>query len=95
VQVYVGHPGASVVRPVRELRAFAKVHLDPGQSEECHVSLGMRDLAHWDHRTDEWVAEPGELLVWAGPSSRHLGPPTTLVLTERWTSPASGPLDGR
>jgi beta-glucosidase len=94
-QLYVGHPDASVVRPLRELRAFAKVHLDAGGSDECRFPVGMRDLAHWDARADVWVAEPGEHLVWAGTSSRDLGQPTTLVLTERWTAPASGQLDAR
>ena len=53
----------------------------------------MRDLARWDRRADEWVADAGEYLVWAGTSSRDLTEPDTLVLTERWTSPASGPVD--
>jgi beta-glucosidase len=92
VQIYVGHPGASVPRPPRELRAFEKVALDAGHARELTVHLEMRDLARWDPRAEEWVADAGEHLVWAGLSSRHVGEPATLVLTERWASPASGPL---
>lgn len=92
VQLYVGDPDASVRRPVRELRAFAKVQLDAHESMTVAMRLGMRDLAFWDPVTDAWVAEPGEFLVWAGTSSRALSEPTSFVLTERWTAPASGPI---
>ncbi|MFL6206480.1 MAG: beta-glucosidase family protein [Acidimicrobiales bacterium] len=92
VQVYVGHPGAAAPSPVRQLRAFEKVALDPGGSRELTFSIGMRDLARWDQRGGEWVADAGEHLVWVGTSSREVGEPATLVLTERWSAPASAPL---
>ncbi len=92
VQVYVGDPAASVRRPVRELRAFAKVHLAPGESASTSHSLSMRHLAFWDPVTSAWVAEAGEYLVWAGTSSRSLSEPVPFVLTERWTAPASTPI---
>jgi beta-glucosidase len=91
VQLYVGDPEASVRRPVRELRGFAKVRLEPGESASVIITLDMRDLAFWDPVTDAWVAEPGEYLVWSGTSSRDLTEPASFVLTERWTAPASGP----
>ena len=91
VQFYVGHPASSAPCPVRQLRAFEKVTLDPGGSRELTFSLGMRDLARWDPRACEWVADAGEHLVWAGTSSRHVGEPAIVVLTERWSAPASAP----
>jgi beta-glucosidase len=92
VQVYVGEADASVPRPVRELRRFAKVHAERGEEYGCSFHLGMRDLAFWDPGSDAWVAEPGEYLVWAGTSSRALSEPVSFVLTERWTAPASAPI---
>jgi beta-glucosidase len=92
VQLYVGHPTAAAPAPIKQLRAFAKVALDPGGSRELTFPIGMRDLARWDARTEEWVADAGEHRVWAGTSSRDLGEPATVVLTERWSAPASGPL---
>ena len=92
MQLYVGHPDASVPRPLRELRAFEKVRARPGEARELTFALGMRDLARWDAGAGEWVADAGEHLVWAGTSSRDLGEPATVVLTERWTAPASGPV---
>ena len=66
VQLYVGDPEASVRRPVRELRAFAKVHLDSGESTGVRLRLTMRDLAFWDPVSSAWLAEPGELLCGRG-----------------------------
>ena len=91
VQVYVGPPQCFRPRPPAELRAFEKVTLDPGEERELTFALGMRDLAYWDAGAGEWVAEAGEHLVWAGTSSRDVGEPATIVLTGRWTAPASGP----
>jgi beta-glucosidase len=92
VQLYVGDPEASVRRPPRELRTFAKVQLSPGESRDVHLRLDMRDLAFWDPVTSAWVAEPGDFLVWAGQSSRSLSAPASVVLSERWSAPASGPM---
>jgi beta-glucosidase len=91
VQLYVGDPEASVRRAPRELRTFAKVHLAAGESTEVSLRLGMRDLAFWDPVSGAWMAEAGEFLLWAGSSSRALAEPASVVLTERWTAPASAP----
>ena len=92
VQLYVGDPDASVRRPPRELRTFAKVHLAPGETRDVRLRLTMRDLAFWDPVTSAWVAEAGDFLLWAGASSRALSGPASVVLTERWTAPASAPI---
>jgi beta-glucosidase len=92
VQLYVGHPRTGAPSPLRQLRAFEKVTLAPGESEELTFALGMRDLARWDPRAGEWVADAGEHLVWTGTSSRDVGEPATVVLTERWSAPASVPV---
>jgi beta-glucosidase len=85
VQIYVGDPVASVRRPLRELRAFAKVVLDPGATEIVEATLTNRDLAFWDARRSTWRAEAGEFLVWAGRSSRDLGVPAVLTLDSEWS----------
>jgi len=92
VQLYVGDLECSVRRPHRELRAFAKVRVEPGASTTVHLALGPRAFAFWDRREGAWVAEPGEFHLWAGRSSRSLSAPTTVVLTERWSAPASAPI---
>jgi beta-glucosidase len=92
VQLYVGDPDASVRRPPRELRTFAKVHLAPGETRDVRLRLTMRDLAFWDPVTSAWVAEAGDFLLWAGVSSRQLAAPATVTLTCGWTASAADPL---
>jgi beta-glucosidase len=92
VQLYVGDDAATVRRPLRELRAFAKVRLDAGASTTVRFTLTPRELAFWDHRTSCWRAEAGTFTIWAGRSSRDLGEPATVRLTSDWTAPPSAPL---
>jgi beta-glucosidase len=72
VQLYVGDPEASVARPPRELRAFAKVDLDAGQSETLTFRLEARDLSYWSTLAADWVLEAGEFTLAIGASSRDL-----------------------
>ncbi|MDX6256241.1 MAG: beta-glucosidase, partial [Frankiales bacterium] len=72
VQLYVGDPAASVARPPRELRAFAKVSLEPGAEQRVSLTLGARDLAYWSSLHGQWVVEGGEFTIDVGASSRDL-----------------------
>jgi beta-glucosidase len=72
VQLYVGDPEASVARPPRELRAFAKVDLDAGQSETLTFHLQARDFSFWSSAAGDWVLEAGEFTLAIGASSRDL-----------------------
>jgi len=72
VQLYVGCARSRVTRPVRELRAFARVHLSPGETSRVLLEVPMADLAYWDTATRAWVVEDTGYDVWAGPSSRAL-----------------------
>jgi beta-glucosidase len=81
VQVYVSAPAAAVARPVRELKAFAKVALEPGESERVRFALTRRDLSYYDPREGRWVLEGGEHTVAVGASSRDLRVSATVVVT--------------
>lgn len=72
VQVYVRDPEASVLRPTRELKAFTKVFLEPGESREVSFDLVARDLSYWHPGLHRWVVEGGEIVVEVGASSRDL-----------------------
>ena len=72
VQFYVGVPGSAVRRPVRELKGFAGVTLEPGESRQASALLRREDLAYWHPKLQRWVLEPGEYEVHAGVSSRDL-----------------------
>ncbi|TBT85004.1 beta-glucosidase [Propioniciclava sinopodophylli] len=72
VQVYVGNAPASVPRPPRELRAFAKVRLEPGESRTVTLPLDSRAFAFWSEVHDRWVVESGLFTIEAGPNVRDL-----------------------
>ena len=72
VQFYVGLPGSGIERAERELRGFACVSLEPGESRRVDVVIPREDLAYWDGRIDDWLVESGEYLVQVGASSRDL-----------------------
>ena len=58
----------SVTRPVKELKGFTRVRLDPGASTQLTFSLSPEDLAFYDQHMN-LVAEPGRFCVWVGGSS--------------------------
>ena len=71
-QVYVGDAESTVLRPVRELKAFAKVALDPGESKEVSFTLDKRAFAYWNSDIRDWHVETGDFTIEAGDSSRRL-----------------------
>jgi beta-glucosidase len=68
-QVYVAPPKCPVRRPVRELKGFAKVELNPGESKT--VIIPCDDLSYWDPMKKAWTITPGEYVVSVGDSSRQ------------------------
>jgi beta-glucosidase len=88
MQLYVRDPQASLHRPEKELKAFAKVQLEPGERKTVTLSLGRDALAYYDDLAHEWVAEAGEFEVLVGASSQDIraAAPFTLTDTTRWTS---------
>jgi beta-glucosidase len=67
-QLYVRTTGIAVEEPVRELKGFQRVTLQPGQTQRVEFTLGREELAHYDvqmHRT----VEPAHVAVWVGGSS--------------------------
>jgi beta-glucosidase len=77
-QLYVGDPAASVARPVRELKAFTKIDLDPGETTTVEFALTARDLSWWSTTLSDWVLEGGEFELAVGASSRDLRLTTTV-----------------
>jgi beta-glucosidase len=71
-QVYVGHPGARVPRPPKELKGFAKVSLRPGETKRVSVTLDGRAFAYYDAGGRSWRIEPGEYEVMVGRSSERI-----------------------
>ena len=72
VQVYVAPPKAKVARPVHELKGFAKVALEPGESKSVTIALDDRAFAYWSERFNDWHVEGGTYAVEVGVSSRDI-----------------------
>jgi beta-glucosidase len=78
VQLYVSDPEASLARPKRELKAFAKVALAAGASSVVRLSLTARDLSYWSVQQGAWALEGGDFDIAVGASSRDLPLVTTV-----------------
>ena len=68
VQLYVGDVVASRVRPLKELKGFQKILLEPGESRTLTFLLKVADLGFYDLDL-KYVVEPGQFKVWVGPNS--------------------------
>lgn len=80
VQVYVAPPKAKVARPVHELKGFAKVALEPGESKTVEIDLDERAFAYWSETFDDWHVEAGEYGIEAGTSSRDIADTVTVAI---------------
>jgi beta-glucosidase len=80
VQVYVGDRDASVSRPRRELKAFRKVALDPGESRVVEMDLPARAFAFWDPAARGWRIEAGDFTIEAGFSAADIVRTATIRL---------------
>jgi beta-glucosidase len=95
IQAYVRDLEASVERPVKELKGFAKVHLEAGGRTKVRLALDMRSLALFDDRQDAWCAEAGEFDLLVGQSSVDLPLRARFTLVEGWREPAGPPIEPR
>ena len=72
VQVYAAAPAGGLPRPPRELKAYGKVFLQPGESKNVELEVKTADLMTWDPTEKKWVAPAGEHVLQVGDSSRDL-----------------------
>jgi len=95
VQLYLHDPVASVTRPVKELRGFARIALRPGERKRVCFELAFEQLA-FRSLDDDWLVEPGTIEVMIGGSSEDVrlagsfevtGPAAHLERRRRFTTP--------
>ncbi|MEK3706259.1 glycoside hydrolase family 3 C-terminal domain-containing protein [Paenibacillus sp. FSL R7-0198] len=72
VQLYVSDVESIVIRPVKELKAFAKVALEPGESKVVSFTLNKRSFAYYNVDMKDWHVETGEFEIQVGSSSRDI-----------------------
>ena len=80
-ELYVGDAHATVPRPGKELKGFAKVNLKPGESRRVTLELDRRAFSFYDVTKKEWSAEPGEFTILVGSSSDNIQLQSTFTLT--------------
>lgn len=72
VQLYVSDLKASVERPVKELKAFQKVSLGPGETRDVVLTIGTDALSFYDEQQHRWRAEPGDFEALIGTASDNM-----------------------
>ncbi|MBN1920875.1 MAG: glycoside hydrolase family 3 C-terminal domain-containing protein [Anaerolineae bacterium] len=80
VQVYVHQHQAQVVRPLKELKGFAKVELQPGETKTVTVPLDFRAFAYYHPAYGRWITESGEFDILVGASSADIRCTETVTL---------------
>jgi beta-glucosidase len=78
VQLYVRDVASSITRPVKELKGFQRVSLQPGASTTVEFALGKEAFAFWNEDM-KYAVEPGEFAIMAGPNSVDLKTATLII----------------
>jgi beta-glucosidase len=69
-QLYIHQRYGSASRPVRQLKGFERIALEPGETKTLKFPLGKDELKYWNPQTKQWIVEPSEFDVWAGEDSK-------------------------
>ncbi len=69
VQLYIHQRAGSASRPVRQLKGFERLTLEPGAKQTVHFALGKDELQFWSPQLKRWVVEPEQFDLWVGGDS--------------------------
>ena len=69
VQLYVGDAESTLARPTKELKGFAKVSLQPGETQTVEFEITPEALSYYDDTKGAWTAEPGLFTAYVGAAS--------------------------
>ena len=72
VQLYIQDNESSVERPLKELKGFKKVYLQPGESQKVEFTINAQALSYFDEASHSWVAQPGVFTIHLGNSSDNI-----------------------
>ena len=93
VQLYVSDVESTPIRPVRELKGFEKVELQPGESKEVSFLLDKRAFAYWNEQISDWHVETGDFRIEIGQSSRDIEQTETVRVTSTVKLPRKYTMD--
>ena len=71
-QLYVGKQSDTIFRPVRELKGFKRVELEPGEEKEVCILFDDKSFRFYDTRTDSWETETGTYQIMIGENAEHM-----------------------
>ena len=71
-QLYIGRKSDTVFRPVRELKGFARVTLEPGESKTVHIGFDDKTFRFYDTRTNTWEIETGDYEIMVGSDAQTM-----------------------
>ncbi len=72
VQLYISDIKCSLPRPIKELKGFSKVWLEPGETKNVSMTIDRTALSFYDDTIQKWVAEPGDFIASVGNSSNKI-----------------------
>ena len=72
VQLYIRDVKSSVERPYKELKAFRKVFLQPGETQQVSLTVDQSALSYYDDKAAAWTVEPGAFEALIGPSAGQI-----------------------
>lgn len=72
VQFYVAPEKKEMIRPVRELKEFQKISLEPGESKEVNITLESRAFQYWSSRIHAWKAENADFAIQIGENAHDI-----------------------
>ncbi len=81
VQLYIHDVKSSFERPYKELKGFAKIYLEPGQTRNVAITIGRDALSYYDDNQHRWVAEAGKFEALLGTASDKIAHRLTFTLT--------------
>lgn len=82
VQIYVSDEKSRLRRPEKELKAFGKVELEPGETKTLTFTLGYRDFAYYDPEASDWVVEEGIFHIHAAANAGDIRQSIPVEVTE-------------
>ncbi|KAH8660149.1 glycoside hydrolase superfamily [Xylariales sp. PMI_506] len=85
VQVYVGRTTSLPEHPVKALVDFDKVRLQPGETTKVQLTAQIRDLAHFDEESYQWIVEPGEYKFGVGFSTIDIRQEASVTIDKQLT----------
>ena len=70
--MYIQDIESTVPRPLKELKGFKKVDLEPGQCKTVVIELNKKDFSFWNPETKDWFFEKGAFIIHVGASSKDI-----------------------